>query len=237
MAKLGVNIDHVATLRQARKIDYPDPVRAAIICQSAGCDSIVCHLREDRRHIQDRDLYKLKSVLGIKLNLEMALSPEIIDIAIDVKPGQVTFVPEKRMELTTEGGLDVCSGMRRIAKALRKIRKAGIEVSFFVDPDARQIRASKEAGVRMIELHTGRYAEAGSRRLAQKEFQALKKCASFAKEMGLKVFAGHGLHYTNTAPLRRIKEIEEYNIGHSVIARAVFTGLGQAVLEMKELVK
>ena len=237
MAKLGVNIDHVATLRQARKIDYPDPVRAAIICQSAGCDSIVCHLREDRRHIQDGDLYKLKHVLGIKLNLEMAASREIIDIAIDSKPDQVTFVPEKRMELTTEGGLDICSGRRRIAKALLKMRKAGIEVSFFIDPDARQIRASKEIGAHMIELHTGRYAEAGSKREAKKEFQALKKSAILAKEIGLKVFAGHGLHYTNTAPLRRIKEIEEYNIGHSIIARAIFTGLGQAVLEMKELVK
>ncbi|MCQ9206324.1 MAG: pyridoxine 5'-phosphate synthase [Omnitrophica bacterium] len=237
MPKLGVNIDHVATLRQARKIDYPDPIRAAIICQSAGADSIVCHLREDRRHIQDCDLYKLKRVLGIKLNLEMAASREIIDIAIDAKPDQVTFVPEKRMELTTEGGLDVCSGRRRIAKALRKMQKAGIEVSFFIDPDARQIRASKEAGASMIELHTGRYAEAGSKREVKKEFLALKKSASLAREMGLKVFAGHGLHYTNTAPLRRIKEIEEYNIGHSIIARAIFTGIRKAVLEMKELVK
>jgi len=237
MSRLGVNIDHVATLREARKIDYPDPLRASYLAERAGADSIVCHLREDRRHIQEADLYRLKETLKIKLNLEMALSDGIIRIALDVKPGQVTLVPEKRKELTTEGGLDVVSGKKRVKKVSEEFHKSGIGVSVFVDPDIKQLEASAESGVRMVELHTGRYANAGTKRARRKEFLALKESAKFAKSIGLKVFAGHGLHYENTAPLGTIAEIEEYNIGHSIIARAVFVGMGKAVREMKELIR
>jgi pyridoxine 5-phosphate synthase len=237
MSRLGVNIDHVATIREARKIEYPDPVEAALICQGAGSDSVVCHLREDRRHIQDRDLRRLKKALRIKLNLEMAASIEIIGIALRVKPQQVTFVPEKRRELTTEGGLDVFSQKARLKKVLRKMDARGIEASLFIDPDLEQIRASREIGCRMIELHTGRYAEAKNKKGVKREFLSLKRAAEFAKKKGLKVFAGHGLNYKNTRALRSIKEIEEYNIGHSIVARAIFVGLEKAVREMKELVK
>lgn len=232
MSRLGVNVDHVATIRQARKIKYPDPVEAALLCQGSGADSIVCHLREDRRHIQDKDLYALKKKLKIKLNLEMAAAKEIIEIALRVKPGQVTLVPEKRRELTTEGGLDISSAKSRFKSVLQKMENAGIDVSIFIDPDIRQIKAAREIGCRMIELHTGSYAEAGS----AKEYKALEASAKFARGIGLEVFAGHGLHYENTAPLKRISEIEEYNIGHSIVARAIFVGLGEAVREMKELV-
>lgn len=234
---LGVNIDHVATIREARKIDYPDPVEAALLCQGAGADSIVCHLREDRRHIQDRDLYILKKRLIAKLNMEMAMSDEIVRIALDVKPCQATLVPEKRRELTTEGGLDVCSEKSRIKKVLGKMEGAGIGVSLFIDPDKRQIAASREAGARMIELHTGEYANAKNKAEARRELSLLKMAAAFAKKIGLRVFAGHGLNYENTKPLTKIKEIEEFNIGHSIIARAVFVGLRRAVKDMKALLR
>ena len=237
MPKLGVNIDHVATIREARKIDYPDPVEAALLCESAGADSIVCHLREDRRHIQDKDLYRLKEALGVKLNLEMACSDEIVEIAADVKPWQVTLVPEKRRELTTEGGLDVHSGKSRVKKVLKRMEKAGIGVSLFIDPDARQVTASREAGARMIELHTGEYANAKNKKAAKSEYTVLKKAAALAEKIGLRVFAGHGLNYNNTKPLIKITEIVEYNIGHSIIARAVFIGLKRAVKEMKALLR
>lgn len=236
MSKLGVNIDHVATIREARKIDYPDPVEAALLCQAEGADSVVCHLREDRRHIQTRDLYRLKRAVKVKLNLEMAMSKKIVNIAIDVKPDQVTLVPEKRRELTTEGGLDVASQKSRVGKILQKMQKSGIKTSLFIDPDTRQIRAAREIGAGMIELHTGRYANAQNKRERKKEYNSLKNSALVAKKIGLKVFAGHGLNYKNTKPLTRIKEIEEYNIGHSVVARAVFVGLAEAVKEMKALV-
>lgn len=237
MPELGINVDHVATIREARKISYPDPVEAAVLCQEAGADSIVCHLREDRRHIQDRDLLRLKKTLKIKLNLEMAASAEIVDIALSVRPDQVTFVPEKRKELTTEGGLDVTFRKSRLKKVLQKMKKAGVEASLFVDPDAKQIRASRDIGAAMIELHTGRYAEAKNKSAVRREFLSLKAAARLASGLGLKVFAGHGLHYANTKPLRSIKEITEYNIGHSIIARAIFVGLSEAVKEMKELIK
>lgn len=237
MPKLGVNIDHVATIRQARMIDYPDPVDAAVLCQERGADSIVCHLREDRRHIQDDDLYRLKKVIRVKLNLEMAVSNEIIEIAIDVKPDQVTFVPERREELTTEGGLNVLSQKNRVKKALQRMQSVGIDVSLFIDPDLRQIRVSKEIGARMIELHTGLYANARNRSALKREYLSLKKSSKFAKEIDLKVFSGHGLNYKNVQLLRNIDEIEEYNIGHSIVARAVFIGLGNAVKEMKELLR
>jgi pyridoxine 5-phosphate synthase len=236
MPRLGVNIDHVATIREARKIAYPDPVEAALMCQDAGADSIVCHLREDRRHIQTKDLYNLKKALKIRLNLEMAISEEIIDIALDAGPGQATIVPEKRRELTTEGGVDVLAEKNRLKKALDRMERGGIDVSLFIDPDAKQIKASRELGARMVELHTGRYADARNKSDTKKEFLSLEKAAGLARKIGLKVFAGHGLNYENTRPLRSIEEIEEYNIGHSIVARAIFAGLGKAVREMKELV-
>ena len=236
MPELGVNIDHVATIREARKIDYPDPVEAALICQRSGADSIVCHLREDRRHIQDKDLYKLRKVIKVKLNLEMAMSKEIIDIALDVGPDQITLVPEKRSELTTEGGLDVMQQQSGIMKVIKTMKGSGIKVSLFIDPEKDQIKASRDAGSELIELHTGSYANVKSKSKVKKEYELLKNAAEYAKKIGLKVFAGHGLHYRNTKVLTRIKEIEEYNIGHSIIARSVFIGLGSAVREMKALV-
>jgi len=237
MPDLGVNIDHVATIREARGVDYPDPVKAAFIAESSGADSIVCHLREDRRHIQDADLRRLKKLVKVKLNLEMAMSDEIVRIALDVRPDQITLVPEKRKELTTEGGLNVLSEKKKIKKVIERMTRRGIAVSLFVDPLLRQIKAAYDAGARMIELHTGLYANAKNKRELKNEYAALKKAAEFAKKLGFKVFAGHGLHYANTRPLTRIKDIEEYNIGHSIIARAVFVGFGRAVREMKGIVK
>ena len=237
MALLGVNIDHVATVREARKIDIPDPLEAARAAEDAGADSIVCHLREDRRHIQDKDLRRLKKAVKAKLNLEMSTSKEIVAIACRIKPDQATLVPEKREELTTEGGLDVASKKQKIRNTLQVLEKAGVRTSLFIDPDKRQIKASKEAGVRMIELHTGRYAEAKSKFGRKKEYEILKEASVFASQLGIKVFAGHGLNYENVKPLRRIKEIEEFNIGHSIIARSVFVGLAKAVREMKGLIK
>lgn len=236
MPFLGVNIDHVATIREARKIAYPDPIEAALLCEIAGADSIVCHLREDRRHIQDRDLYKLKKTVKAKLNLEMAMSEEIIAIALRVKPDQITLVPERRRELTTEGGLDVWSQKEKIKKLLKKTDKAGIDLSLFIDPDIRQIKASIEAGVRLIELHTGAYANARNKKEAKKELSVLKKAVEFARKTGLTVFAGHGLNYDNIKPLTDFKEIKEYNIGHSIVARSIFVGIKKAVKEMKELI-
>jgi len=236
MPELGVNIDHVATIRQARKIDYPDPVRAALLCEKSGADSIVCHLREDRRHIQDEDLYRLKKTVKVKLNLEMAASDGIVKIALHVKPDQVTLVPEKRKELTTEGGLDVISLKNRIKEVAGQMQKAGIRVSLFIDPEKAQIEASRETGVKMVELHTGRYADAKTPDLLEREYGALAAAAEFAGKTGLRVFAGHGLNYANAKKLRSIKEIEEYNIGHSIIARSVFVGIEKAVREMKGLI-
>ncbi len=237
MSKLGVNVDHVATVREARKIDYPDPVSAAVLCEGAGADSVVCHLREDRRHIQERDLYRLKDALSIKLNLEMAASEEIIRIALKVRPGQITLVPERRRELTTEGGLDARRHTRRLREVLRRMGKKGICGSLFIDPDKRQIKAARDTGARMVELHTGAYANAKNKKVSDKEYRVLKDSAQFAKKIGFEVFAGHGLNYNNTARLRKISEIEEYNIGHSIVARSIFVGIEKAVREMKALVK
>ncbi|MBN1354505.1 MAG: pyridoxine 5'-phosphate synthase [Candidatus Omnitrophica bacterium] len=237
MPELGVNIDHVATIRQARKIDYPDPVEAALICQDSGADSIVCHLREDRRHIQDEDLYRMRKKIGVKLNLEMAMSEEIIKIALDVAPDQITLVPERRMELTTEGGLDVATHIRRVEKIARRMVRAGIRVSLFVDPRKSQVKASRDAGVFTIELHTGCYANAKNKKSSKREYDAIKQCADYAEKNGLRVFAGHGLNYSNVKPLTKIRVIEEYNIGHSIVARSIFTGLGKAVREMKALIR
>ncbi|MFH1380861.1 MAG: pyridoxine 5'-phosphate synthase [Candidatus Omnitrophota bacterium] len=236
MAQLGVNIDHVATIRQARKIDYPSPVIAALICQEAGADSIVCHLREDRRHIQNEDLYQLKKKINIKLNLEMALLPEIINIAIRVKPDQVTIVPEKRKELTTESGFNIVQNERKAGDLVEKLESCGIGVSFFIDPIMKHIAKVKDIGGKLIELHTGRFSEAKSKKEQKNEYNLIKKCAKFAKSIGLNVFVGHGLNYENTGKLRSITEIEEYNIGHSIVARSIFVGIKQAVKEMKAIV-
>ena len=237
MKKLGVNIDHIATIRQARRGKKPDPVYAAVICELAGCDSIVCHLREDRRHIQDRDVYLLKKVVKTRLNLEMALAEEIIKIALDVKPDQVTLVPEKREELTTEGGLDVVKNFEKIKNSVKRFKDAGIKVSLFIEPDEKQILTSKEAGADFIELHTGRYADAKTEEEAVAELQKISKATEYGLSIGIRVNAGHGLDYHNTADICRIKGIEELNIGYSIIGRAVFVGLERAVKEMLEIIR
>ena len=232
MAKLAVNVDHVATVRQARGITIPDPVEAAVICELAGADGIVVHLREDRRHIQDRDVRLLREIVKTKLNLEMAATPEIIAIAREVKPDIVTLVPEKREELTTEGGLDVRGNLPLYEQAINELRDAGIRVSCFVDPDVGQIKASIDAGADIVEIHTGRYAEAGDEESAGIELEKIAKVAGFAAKGGLGVSAGHGLNYWNTRAVAEIPEIEELSIGHALIARAITVGLARAVEEM-----
>jgi len=230
--RLGVNIDHVATLRQQRRGRVPDPVEAAAICERSGASSIVCHLREDRRHIQDEDVRCLKRAIHVPLNLEMSIAEEIVRAALSVKPAQVTLVPERRQELTTEGGLDVVRLTRRLRPLVGKFQAAGIGVSLFVDPDAAQVDASRSAGARIIELHTGRYAEARTIANRRRELNALIRAAAQASSLGLAVAAGHGLDYDNIEPVRAIAPIEEVNIGFSIISRAVFVGLEQAVEEM-----
>ena len=235
--KLGVNVDHVATLRQQRRGKEPDPVAAALIAEEAGAHSIVCHLREDRRHIQDRDLTGLRSSIKTNLNLEMAASPEIIVIALKERPDWVTLVPEKRAELTTEGGLEVVGQMDYLKSVVFTFKKAEIPVSLFIDADPVQIKASSELGVWAVELHTGRYAEAGDEQTSGAELEKLTTGAKLAKELGLKVAAGHGLDYRNVKPIAEIPEIEELNIGYSIIGRAVFVGLETAVKEMLKLIR
>lgn len=235
--RLGVNIDHIATLREARGGLDPEPVFAAIIAEAGGADSIVAHLREDRRHIKDEDLFILKKVVKVGLNLEMSMAPEIIKIALKIKPEQATLVPERRAELTTEGGLDVLLNFARIKEVIKRLVGSGIDVSLFIDPNIRQIIAAKKTGARMIELHTGSYANAKDKAQENKFLTELKTAAKFAKGQDLSVFAGHGLNYCNVFDVARIKEIEELNIGHAIIARALFAGLGQAVKEMKDLIK
>ncbi|MBU1084587.1 MAG: pyridoxine 5'-phosphate synthase [Candidatus Omnitrophota bacterium] len=236
--RLGVNIDHVATVREARKTFEPDPVSAAGESERAGCDSIVCHLRKDRRHINDNDLALLKSAVKTRLNLEMSVDPEIIDIACSVKPAQGTIVPEKRMEITTEGGLDVVSHFHKVAEAVKRLSAEGIEVSLFIDPDADQVEAAKASGAGIIEFHTGRYAEAFSAAgKFGKEKVVLEDMTVLAMSKGLFVSAGHGLTYQNVLPIAQIEGIEELNIGHSIISRAVFTGIYAAVKEMMGIIK
>ncbi len=236
MPKLGVNIDHVATVREIRHGVEPEPVFAALICQQAGADSIVVHLREDRRHIKERDLYILKKVVKTKLNLEMSTAQDIVEIACQVKPDQATLVPEKRQEITTEGGLDVLSNFKKIKKVSSCLEKQGIAVSLFIDPDKRQIDASKKLGVKIIELHTGRYAEAQTIAAQNRYLRELEKAVAYAKDKGLMVNAGHGLNYYNVARIAQIKDIEELNIGYSIVCRAVIVGLERAVREMKTLI-
>jgi pyridoxine 5-phosphate synthase len=237
MPRLGVNIDHVATLRQARKGIEPEPVFAALICQAAGADSIVCHLREDRRHINDADLYLLKKIVKARLNLEMSVAPEIVDIACEVKPDQATLVPERRQELTTEGGLDVVSNLNRVKRVIKKLQNQGIKVSLFIDPDKRQIDAAKKAGAGIIELHTGRYADSLDGKEERKYFKEIEEASKYARLTGLVVNAGHGLDYYNVSRIAGIKGIEELNIGYSIVCRAVIVGLERAVKEMNSLIK
>lgn len=236
MPELGVNIDHVATIRQARLTIEPDPVWAAVLAELGGADGITIHLREDRRHIQDRDLRLLRQSIQVKMNLEMAAEEEITAIALDVHPQQATLVPEKREEITTEGGLDVRSNLDRVRHCIERLREAGIEISLFIDPDVRQIEASRELGVQAVELHTGRYADAHSPEEQNREFDALEEAGRFALDQGLKLNMGHGLTYRNVSRVAAISGVSELNIGHSIISRAVLVGMERAVREMKALV-
>ncbi len=231
---LGVNIDHVATLRQARGTSYPRPAEAANIAERAGADSITVHLREDRRHIQDHDLDDINAVMKTHMNLEMAVTDEMIGIAQRLRPSDVCLVPEKREELTTEGGLDVAGQVLRVGNACKQLGESGICVSLFIDPDKAQLEAAREAGAPVVELHTGAYAEQeGESRAA--ELQRIAEAARYGQELGLIINAGHGLHYHNVKPIAAIPQIVELNIGHAIIARAVFDGLAGAVIEMKRL--
>lgn len=232
---LGVNIDHIATLRNARGTQYPDPVHAAEIAERAGADGITIHLREDRRHIIDRDVKILRETIQTRMNLEMAVTDEMIAIAIDTKPEYVCLVPEKREELTTEGGLDVAGQLDKIKAATRKLADAGIKVSLFIDADREQIMAAKECDAPFVELHTGQYADAKSDEDRQNELKKIAAGASYAHGLGIMVNAGHGLTYHNVAPIAAIPEIFELNIGHSIIGRAAFDGLHKAVVDMKVL--
>jgi len=243
MPKLGVNIDHVATIRQARRALEPDPVWAAAICEMAGCDSIVAHLREDRRHIQDRDAEILRKSVSTKFNLEMSVNREIVMIAGKIRPDQATLVPEKRQELTTEGGLDVKGNPDHVKRAIEALKEKNIAVSLFIDPEKGQIEASKKAGAGIIEIHTGNYADAclagrqaKNEAKARQELTRLKDAVSFGLKLGLVVNMGHGLTYQNVTPVAKIPGVEELNIGHSIISRAVMVGLFRAVVEMKELI-
>ncbi len=236
MRRLGVNIDHVATLRQARGGTAPDPVTAAGIAEHHGADGITVHLREDRRHIQDRDLELLSKVVQTRINLEMAATEEMIGIAARVKPYSVTLVPEKRQELTTEGGLDVLRQRESLHEAVSRLRDDGILVSLFIDPDLSQLRAARQVGADAVEIHTGTYCEAFRAGNFNGELEKVRLAAAHGKNIGLKVFAGHGLDVRNIVPILFLPEIEEFNIGHSIVARAVFVGLGQAVREMADLI-
>jgi pyridoxine 5-phosphate synthase len=233
--RLGVNIDHVATVRQARRASEPDPVAAAILALLGGADGITIHLREDRRHIQDRDLRLLREVVTHRLNLELAAVDEIVDIACAVRPDEGTLVPERRQELTTEGGLDVVANQRDVSRAVGRLTAAGIEVSVFVDPDPRQIETARLLGARAVEIQTARYSE--SRGGAAGELNALREAAAFAREQGLHVHMGHGLNYVNVRPVARLGGVEELNIGHSIVARAVLVGMERAVREMKDAIR
>lgn len=237
MARLGVNIDHVATIRQARGGKEPDPVTAAAIAELAGADGITIHLREDRRHIQDRDLRILRHTIRSRLNLEMAATAEMVAIALDVKPEMCTLVPEKRQELTTEGGLDVRLNQPEVADAIRRLQDGGLVVSLFVDADADQIKAAAKCGADYVELHTGTYAEAADWQTEQEELRKLENGVRLARKLELGVNAGHGLNYLNIKKLAAIGGIEEFNIGHSIISRAVLVGLERAVRDMADLVK
>lgn len=234
---LGVNIDHVATLRQARGTRYPDPVQAALMAEQAGADGITAHLREDRRHIQDRDIFRLKEMLHTRLNLEMAVTDAMIAIAMQVKPHACCLVPERREELTTEGGLDVIGAQDKMRDACLALAEADVEVSLFIDPEIRQIDAALKAGAPVIELHTGRYADAETKAMQQQELQRIRQAAEYANRAGLQVNAGHGLNLYNVEAICRIEQIAELNIGHSLIAQALFGGLELSVRDMKRVMR
>ncbi|EMW1017182.1 pyridoxine 5'-phosphate synthase [Serratia marcescens] len=234
---LGVNIDHIATLRNARGTQYPDPVQAAFIAEQAGADGITVHLREDRRHITDRDVRLLRQTIQTRMNLEMAVTDEMLDIAIELKPHFCCLVPEKREEVTTEGGLDVAGQLDKMSVAVERLAQAGILVSLFIDPDHRQIDAAVAVGAPYIEIHTGAYAEAQGELAVQAELRRIAVAASYAAEKGLKVNAGHGLTYHNVQPIAALPEMHELNIGHAIIGQAVMCGLPAAVADMKVLMR
>lgn len=234
---LGVNIDHIATLRQARGTRYPEPVQAALVAEQAGADGITAHLREDRRHIQDRDIFLLQDLLHTRLNLEMAVTDEMVTIARQVKPYACCLVPEKRVELTTEGGLDVVANLSRIQSACAALAEVDVEVSLFIDPDLVQVDAAVKAGAPVVELHTGRYADAGNRILQADELMRIQQAARYAHSVGLQVNAGHGLNFHNVEAICAIPEIVELNIGHAIIAQALFSGLAQTVSDLKRLMR
>jgi pyridoxine 5-phosphate synthase len=236
MPRLNVNVDHVATVRQARGGSEPDPVLAAYLAELGGAHGIVVHLREDRRHIQDRDVRILRETVRTKLNLEMAATDEMAAIACEIKPDMVTLVPEKRKELTTEGGLDVTGNFKTVSRTVKSLRDAGIFVSLFIDPDPEQIKAAKKSGAEMVEIHTGAYAEAGSDKVMEDELKKIKKAAKNASGLGLRVSAGHGLNYVNAGPVALIEGIEEFNIGHSIVSRAMMVGFENAVREMVRVI-
>jgi pyridoxine 5-phosphate synthase len=236
-ARLGVNVDHVATLRQVRRAAYPDPVAAAVMAELAGADQITIHLREDRRHIQERDLQVLRKTVTTRLNLEMAVAQEMLRIAYEVKPDIVTLVPERREELTTEGGLDVVSGREAVRKAVKTLRDAEIEVSLFIDPDLDQVKAAHRAEAQVVELHTGRWCDARLAPDRRRELNRILDATKAAAKLGLQVAAGHGLNYQNVLPVAAIPEIEELNIGHAIVAHALLVGMERAVREMKALLR
>ena len=236
MPLLGVNIDHVATVRQARRTNEPDPVHAAVLAELGGADSITVHLREDRRHIQDRDVRLVKEICRVRLNLEMAVSDEITKIALSVRPDQVTLVPERREEVTTEGGLDVITHFQRIRQCIDQLQGSGILASLFIDPDVIQIEKARELGVEAVELHTGAYAEAKTPEQVEIEFDKLREAGQFAIAQGLKLNVGHGLTYRNVRRVAEIHSVHELNIGHSIVSQAILVGFERAVREMKQLV-
>jgi pyridoxine 5-phosphate synthase len=235
-ARLGVNVDHVATLRQTRRATYPDPVAAAVLAELGGADQITIHLREDRRHIQERDLHILRRTVGTRLNLEMAATQEMVKVAWETKPDLVTLVPERREELTTEGGLDVVSGRELVRKAVKTLRDGEIQVSLFIDPDLDQVKAAHRVEAQVVEFHTGRYCDARLEGDRRRELTRLVDACKAAAKLGLQVSAGHGLNYRNVGPVAAIGEIEELNIGHAIVGRAVLVGMERAVREMKELI-
>lgn len=236
MTLLGVNIDHVATLRQARGTSYPSPVEAALVAETAGADYVTLHLREDRRHIQDQDVRILRQVLKTRMNLEAAVTDEMIALACSLKPHDVCLVPEKRSELTTEGGLDVRGHFERVRRSVRDLAASGIRVSLFIDVENAQIDAAHETGASVVELHTGRYADAHAAAERARELEKISEAAAYAAGKGLHVNAGHGLNYHNVRPVAAIKHVEELNIGHAIVAHALMVGLAQAVREMKMLI-
>lgn len=233
--RLGVNVDHVATLRQSRRTTHPDPVQAAVLAELAGADQITIHLREDRRHIQERDLQVLRKTLQTRLNLEMAATQEMVKLAFETKPDVCTLVPERREELTTEGGLDVAGNRDAIRKVVKTLKEADIVASIFIDPDVDQVRAAHRVEVDVVEIHTGRYCDARLAQDRQRELSRIVDAAKAAAKLGMQVAAGHGLNYQNVLPVAAIREIEEFNIGHAIVGQAILVGMDRAVRQMKEL--